>query len=110
MTATASIARSQRKAADVTAESSARRIVAAARRYFFAHGFRNVTMDDLAADLGMSKKTLYAFFSSKDALVEAVLKDKFQSVESDLKRLAERPSRDALDNLRRVLACVQHHT
>ena len=43
------------------------RIVAAARRYFLAHGFRGVTMDDLAAELGMSKKTLYAHFSSKAA-------------------------------------------
>ena len=45
------------------AESSARtRIVAEARRHFFAHGFRGVTMDDLARELAMSKKTLYDAF------------------------------------------------
>jgi len=93
-----------------TGDGNARRIVSAARRYFFAHGFRNVTMDDLATDLGMSKKTLYATFPSKDALLEAVLKDKFRSVEADLQRLASDPSRDALANLQRLLACLQHHT
>jgi AcrR family transcriptional regulator len=90
-------------------DTAAVRIIAAARRYFFAHGFRNVTMDDLAGDLGMSKKTLYAAFPSKEALLEAVLKDKFRTVETDLARLAERRSHDALANLQALLACLQHH-
>ncbi|MGH7937854.1 MAG: TetR/AcrR family transcriptional regulator [Chthoniobacterales bacterium] len=37
---------------------SRRRIVETARAHFFQHGFRNVTMDDLAAELRASKKTL----------------------------------------------------
>jgi AcrR family transcriptional regulator len=93
-----------------TDDAASRRIVASARRYFFAHGFRNVTMDDLAQDLGMSKKTLYGSFTSKEALLQAVLKDKFRTVEADLDRLADDPSDGALGNLRRLLACVQHHT
>jgi AcrR family transcriptional regulator len=40
-------------------------VIAAARRQFFVHGFRRVSMDDLAAELRMSKKTLYACFPSK---------------------------------------------
>src|ERR1051326_2784375 len=99
----------RRKSAGRSGESAAR-IVAAARRHFFAHGFRHVTMDDLAAELVASKKTLYASFPSKEALLEAVLKDKFQSVEADLERLAADTGGDALDNLKRVLACLQHHT
>ena len=59
------------------------RIVAAARQHFFANGFRGVTMDDIAKELGMSKKTLYAHFPSKMALVEVVILDKFQDVESE---------------------------
>jgi len=99
----------RRKSAGRSGESAAR-IVAAARRHFFAHGFRHVTMDDLAAELGASKKTLYASFPSKEALLEAVLKDKFQSVEADLERMAADTGGDALDNLKRLLACLQHHT
>ena len=41
------------------------RIVDAARVHFFSHGFRSVTMDDLAEELGISKKTLYAHFPGK---------------------------------------------
>lgn len=99
----------RRKSAGRSGDSAAR-IVAAARRHFFAHGFRHVTMDDLAAELGASKKTLYASFPSKEALLEAVLKDKFQSVEADLERMAADTGGDALDNLKRLLACLQHHT
>jgi AcrR family transcriptional regulator len=49
------------------------RIVRQAREHLFSHGYRQCTMDDLAAELGMSKKTLYAHFSSKDDIVRAVL-------------------------------------
>lgn len=92
------------------ASLATQRIVAAARRQFFAHGFRNVTMDELAADLGMSKKTLYASFSSKTALVQAVLLDKFQRVECDLEAIMARCCGDALAALHELLACMQRHT
>ena len=65
--------------------STRQRIVDAARSHFFSHGFRSVTMDDLANELGISKKTLYAHFPGKIDLLEAVLADKFASVESSLK-------------------------
>jgi AcrR family transcriptional regulator len=86
------------------------RIVAAAREHFFAHGFRSVTMDDLATELGMSKKTLYAVFSSKKVLLRAVLLDKISSVERDLDAIMTRSSSDALAALQQLLACMQHHT
>ncbi len=56
------------------AELDAReRLVAAARAQLFSFGYSGLTMDGLAAELGMSKKTLYVHFASKDALVEAIL-------------------------------------
>ena len=50
-----------------------RRILAAARAQLFSFGYSALTMDELAQELGMSKKTLYVHFASKDALVEAIL-------------------------------------
>ncbi len=49
------------------------RIVGVAERIFLRSGFSRVLMDDLARELGMSKKTLYAHFASKEALLRAVL-------------------------------------
>lgn len=86
------------------------RVVAVARRQFLAHGFRSVSMDDLAADLGMSKKTLYVSFPSKDALIEAVLKDKFREVETDLEQLAKEQAADVETALHQFLSCLQRHT
>jgi AcrR family transcriptional regulator len=63
------------------------RIVEAARAHFFNHGFRSVTMDDLAEELGISKKTLYAHFPGKMQLLEAVLADKFAGVEAKLNEI-----------------------
>jgi len=89
---------------------AAQRIVTAARRYFFAHGFRSVTMDDLAEELGMSKKTLYAAFPSKLDLLRAVLLQKFHDVEADLDQITSAVSTDVLGALHQLLACMQRHT
>ncbi|HMS82167.1 MAG TPA: TetR/AcrR family transcriptional regulator [Nitrospira sp.] len=86
-----------------------RRVIAVARRQFLAHGFRTVSMDDLAAELGMSKKTLYVAFPSKFALVEAVVKDKFREVEADLERLAKDRAANVEEALHQLLICLQRH-
>jgi len=86
------------------------RILAGARRHIFAHGFRAVSMDDLAAELGMSKKTLYAHFRSKTELVEAVLHAKFAAVEADLREITAKRTGNFPDTLHQLLACVQRHT
>ena len=49
------------------------RILDAAATKFFAHGFYKISIDDLVTHLRTSKSTIYSHFSSKDALVEAVL-------------------------------------
>lgn len=38
----------------------------------FKEGFYKTTMDDMASELGMSKKTIYKFFPSKEDLVRAI--------------------------------------
>src|SRR5262245_45482814 len=83
---------------------------AAALAHFLAHGFSRVTMDDLAQELGMSKKTIYAHFPTKSALLEAVLLDKFRGVEHDLRAITSECAADFAAGLRRLLACLQGHT
>jgi AcrR family transcriptional regulator len=41
---------------------------------FFKDGFYKTTMDEVASDLRMSKKTIYKFFPSKEKLVMAIAK------------------------------------
>ena len=64
-------------------------------------------MDDLALELGVSKKTLYAYFPGKFDLLEAVLADKFQGVETMLKQVTRAQPHDFLATLRELLAGTQ---
>ena len=86
------------------------RIVAGARRHFFAHGLRGVTMDDLAEEMGMSKKTLYAHFPSKTALLEAVVADKLRRVEAGLKAVMDGDFAGFPERLHGMLACMRAQT
>ena len=49
------------------------RIVGKAHELFMRYGIRSVSMDEVANQLGMSKKTIYQFYADKDALVEDVI-------------------------------------
>jgi AcrR family transcriptional regulator len=58
-----------------TSELSTRdRIVAAASDLFYGEGIRAVSVDAVAAKAGVTKRTLYYHFTSKDELIEAYLK------------------------------------
>ena len=48
-------------------------ILIQAEAFFMKYGFRNVTMDDLCKEMGISKRTLYQYFQTKDALVESCI-------------------------------------
>jgi len=47
---------------------------------FITYGFKSVTMDDIANEMGISKKTIYVHFSNKTKLVEAVTFSVFENV------------------------------
>ena len=49
------------------------RILNKARELMFQTGVKHVTMDDLATQLGISKKTIYQYYKDKDALVSSVV-------------------------------------
>ena len=64
-------------------------------------------MDDLAEELGVSKKTLYAYFPGKIDLLEAVLADKFAGVEATLKEVTRAHPHDFPATLHALLAGTQ---
>jgi AcrR family transcriptional regulator len=53
-------------------DATEERIIRHVTEQFFALGFSRLTMDQIARELGMSKKTLYRYFSGKEALLEAM--------------------------------------
>lgn len=72
---------------------------------FFRYGIKSLTMDDVARELGISKKTLYQFVENKDDLVLKVME---RNIEEDcaLSELVRAQSSDALDEIFKV---IQYH-
>jgi AcrR family transcriptional regulator len=81
------------------------RIIANAEVLFFARGFSGVTMDRMAAELGISKKTLYQHFASKHQLLYAVVSRMMAESEGVIKSLTEDPK---LDYFQRMAGLVDH--
>jgi AcrR family transcriptional regulator len=56
------------------------RILETADRLFYLQGIRAVGVDTIAAEIGISKRTLYNHFPSKGALIAAYLAGRFKQV------------------------------
>ena len=65
------------------------RILAGARELFFKYGTKTITMDDIAKHLGMSKKTLYQYFSNKNEVVESMMLRQLHEKECECQRMAD---------------------
>ena len=62
------------------AVSPAQRILAAADKLFYLHGIRAVGVDAVAAEAGVSKRTLYNHYPTKDDLIAAYLVGRFRHI------------------------------
>jgi AcrR family transcriptional regulator len=62
------------------------RILETADRLFYGQGIRAVGVDTIAAEIGISKRTLYNYFPSKDELILAYLSRRFVPI-----NVSERP-------------------
>ena len=84
----------------------AERILRVARAQLFAGGYNALTMDVLAHELGMSKKTLYAHFSGKDEIVAAVIDAAGQAIRSQVETICSDPALSFTAKLRQVMDVV----
>src|SRR5260221_3084489 len=61
------------------------RILETADKLFYLRGIRAVGVDTIAAEIGISKRTLYNHFPSKDELIAAYLAGRFNQVPASAK-------------------------
>ena len=66
------------------------RILTVSRKKFFSFGIKKVTVDEIAAELGIGKATLYEYFPSKNILVQAVVEEKRSEMENYLNGIHNR--------------------
>ena len=65
------------------------RILNSAEGKFFTQGFVKVTVDEIAEDLGMSKKTIYKFFPSKEEIMLGIMRMNMRRIEKQLVSIVE---------------------
>ena len=90
--------------------STRERLVDAAAKRFYRDGFRNVGIDQIRADVGISKTAFYKHFESKDELMLAVLDMKNASLQATLHGLSRMTAEaDAAARLRSLFDVVQQN-
>jgi len=82
------------------------RILQEAALWFFREGFARVSMDDLARELGISKKTIYQHFASKEELLEQVLQQLVQGIDRDVCAILDEEQADFIQKLTRLFALL----
>jgi len=85
-------------------KKAAERIFETARELFYSHGIRAVGVDQIVAEAGVTKPTLYRAFSSKDELVAACLDEMGNEHYAELKALIEQSPGDPRRQLRDIVA------
>jgi AcrR family transcriptional regulator len=58
-----------------------------ASEMFLSLGFKSVTMDDIANEMGVSKKTIYTHYKNKTALVESVTLSIFEFIREGIDKI-----------------------
>jgi len=82
------------------------RILEAASRHLFAYGYCALTMDDLAHELGMSKKTLYLHFPGKDAIISTIIDEIGRTIRHELEMVLNQPKLPFSQKLRAVVDII----
>lgn len=77
-------------------------IIDEAYRHFYEGGFQAMGVDRLMADRGISKRTFYKYFPTKDSLIETVLEKYLSEVEGRLFEAAADTGLPARDQIRKV--------
>lgn len=83
-----------------------KRIIEAAREEFYKFGFSKVTVDEIASKLGMSKKTIYRLFPSKEDIVCTVIRETMREMETACGNIVGQENVDFVDKLRAMMTHV----
>ena len=83
-------------------------IISKATELFLTLGFKSVTMDDIAQQIGISKKTLYIHFQNKTTLIEEATFELFAKISSGIDQICDH-SVNPIEELYDVKRFVMSH-
>ena len=85
------------------AEDNKKQILKTAGDMFFRLGVRSVSIDDICRELGMSKKTFYVYFESKEELIDRMLQQNLAYIREKMENLLQ------LDDFRELVRVFLKH-
>ncbi len=80
------------------------RILECARELFWKQGTKSITMDEIARTMGISKKTIYRYYTDKDQIVREMASQLFQTQGKVLDDLTKN-SKNAVDE---IISIMKH--
>jgi AcrR family transcriptional regulator len=84
------------------------RIIEEAANLFRTYGIKTVTMDLLASNLGISKRTIYEVFSDKDELLTGVVKWMYEKQKETMAKILEESENVIIANFRMIDVMRDH--
>ena len=84
------------------------RILDKSQELFLRYGIKSITMDDIARELGISKKTLYQYVDNKADLIQQIV---VRFIQEEKERIGEicRQSTDAIEEMFNIASHVTQH-
>lgn len=83
------------------------RILQKAADLFHRYGVRSITMDEIASQLGVSKKTIYQYYSDKDELVDRVISEIIGNAQFNCEML-KADARNAIHEIFQVMDFIKN--
>jgi AcrR family transcriptional regulator len=84
------------------------RIIQQSREMMMRYGIRNITMDDIARELGISKKTLYQHYADKAAIVQRVSEAHMEE-ENRMQEEFSRSAENAIHEVIMIMRWIDSH-
>jgi AcrR family transcriptional regulator len=86
--------------------STEKNILEGAKKLFMQFGLKSITMDDIARKVGVSKKTIYQFFSDKNSIVLKSVHEHFSDHRKEIENVLDH-SKDAIEAIYRISKCMK---
>jgi len=85
------------------------RIESSAQEMFYKFGYSKVTMEEIATNLGISKKTLYKYYSNKEHILREIINNTKCEIEKYVNKLIEDTETEFVVKLQQFLSFIVMH-
>lgn len=84
-------------------------IVNAARDLFTMYGYKKVSMDEIAKKAGVTKRTVYMYFNSKEELLKYFINEEIQNMKKIVEQ-SENTNKSFMENIHQVIVKLIKYT